>query len=171
VSWLALPTRVHDALLELRYLASHAGPVRAGDLAREVKIPAAQAAKLLYLLTWAGLVRSRRGSNGGFWLERSAETIRVRDVLEFFHPPGAHPARAPDPVCRVWNDTIALSRRAFERLTIAALVADEKDANAPGHRARIGASRGAAGGRSRRRLGGRTHRRPAARKAERGALK
>ncbi len=126
MNWLALPTRVHYALLGLCYLAGHAGPVRARELAREVKIPAAQAAKLLYLLTWAGLVRSRRGLNGGFWLDRSPDSIRVRDVLEFFHPPGAHSGKASDPIWRAWNDTIALSRREFERLTIADLVARGK---------------------------------------------
>jgi Rrf2 family transcriptional regulator, iron-sulfur cluster assembly transcription factor len=125
-SWLALPTRVHYALQGLCYLACHAGPVHARDLARDEKIPAAQAAKLLYLLTWAGLVRSRRGSRGGFWLERPPESIRVREVLEFFHPPAARAGKAPDSIFRVWNDTVALSRRSFERLTIADLVAKNK---------------------------------------------
>jgi Rrf2 family transcriptional regulator, iron-sulfur cluster assembly transcription factor len=124
--WLVLPTRVHYALQGLCHLARHPGPVRARELAREEKIPAAQAAKLLYLLTWGGFVRSRRGLNGGFWLERPPESIRVREVIAFFHPPANRSAKSRDAVCRVWNDTVAVSRSAFEQLTIADLVSKNK---------------------------------------------
>jgi len=100
--------------------------VRARELARKEKIPAAQAAKLLYLLTWGGFVRSRRGINGGFWLERRPESIRVGEVVEFFHPPARRSGKSNDAVHRVWTDTVALSRRAFEQLTIADLVFKNK---------------------------------------------
>ncbi|MFQ5928049.1 MAG: Rrf2 family transcriptional regulator, partial [Terriglobia bacterium] len=59
----------------------------ARELARCAEIPPAQAAKILYLLTWAGFVSSRRGFKGGFWLRVPARHIRVKDVMEFFHPP------------------------------------------------------------------------------------
>jgi Rrf2 family protein len=124
--WLVLPTRVHYALQGLCYLARHPGPVRARELARDEKIPAAQAAKLLYLLTWGGFVRSRRGSNGGFWLERPAESIRVREVIAFFHPPAGRSGKSRDAVIRVWNDAVALGRSAFEQLTIAELISKNK---------------------------------------------
>jgi DNA-binding IscR family transcriptional regulator len=43
-------------------------------------------------MTWAGFVKSRRGSNGGYWLLKPAAHIRVTDVVAFL----SHPIQAEE---------------------------------------------------------------------------
>ncbi|MFQ5926384.1 MAG: RrF2 family transcriptional regulator [Terriglobia bacterium] len=125
--WLRLPKRVHYALKSLCWLARAEKPVRAHELAHRLTIPPAEAAKVLYLLTWAGFVSSRRGSKGGFWLRLPAHNIRVEDVIAFFHPPADHGGKdSNDPVLQVWQDTAAPSHRAFAQLTLADLLEERK---------------------------------------------
>lgn len=130
MAWPHLPKRVHYALKGLCCLAQAEGPVRAHELARRAGIPPAQAAKILYLLTWGGFVSSRRGSSGGFWLRLPAHSIRVRDVMAFFHPPAHYGGReSNDPVLQVWQETAASSHRTFEQLTLADLTGQGKVAH------------------------------------------
>ena len=123
-----LSKRVHDALKGLCCLARAHRPVRAHEVAQCAGIPPAQAAKMLYLLTWKGFLGSRRGSKGGFWLRVPADRIRVRDVVEFFHPPVDRRVDRRDPVLRVWRETAGSSHQAFEQLTLADLLAGGKAA-------------------------------------------
>lgn len=123
--WSHLPVRVHYALKSLCCLARAQGPVRAHELAECAGIPPAQAAKILYLLTWGGFVCSRRGSKGGFWLRRPPHRIRVRDVMEFFHPPASRRGKdSDDPILQAWQETAASSQQSFEQLTLAELVGE-----------------------------------------------
>lgn len=52
------------------------------DVSREERIPKSFAAKIFQSLVRAGLVRSNRGSGGGFTLARSPEQITVLEVIE-----------------------------------------------------------------------------------------
>lgn len=54
----------------------------ARTIAREENIALDYAEQLLLSLRTAGFVRSRRGSRGGFALQRPAEKIRMADLLE-----------------------------------------------------------------------------------------
>ena len=120
--WPALPKRVEYAFKVLMCLAQfHGTAVRAPQVARCVHIPPSQAAKTLYFLTWAGLVRSRRGQKGGFWLAQPPERIRMKRVVKFFEPPGNNKA-ADDPLLRAWTTTTGGHDRAWENLTLADLV-------------------------------------------------
>ena len=122
--WPALPKRVQYALQALTCLARAQSPVRAHELAECAGIPPTQAAKILYLLTWGGFVSSRRGSQGGFWLRIPADSIRVRDVTEFFHPPrDGKDKPSDDPILQLWHELAASSYRTFEELTLAELMA------------------------------------------------
>lgn len=126
MTWPLLSKRVLYALKVLSCLASAQGPTRARELARCTGIPPAEAAKILYLLTWRGLVSSRRGSKGGFWLRVPSHRIRVRDVMEFFHPPVDHRRKdANDPILQIWDESAAPGRQTFEQLTIAELMKEE----------------------------------------------
>lgn len=116
-----LPKRVHSALKILIGLADAQGPRRSRELSARAGIPASEAAKILYILTWRGLVSSRRGSTGGFWLRVPPDRIRVRDVLEFLCAPAERGTKGGDPVLEAWRQTVERSGRAFERLTLAAL--------------------------------------------------
>ena len=121
--WPELPKRLHHSLRILCCLAQCPGPRRARELSRCTGVPPAETAKLLYLLAWGGFVDSRRGSKGGFWLRRPPNRIRIRELIDFFHRPEARSHNAGrDPVTRAWRQATALSKRSFERRTVADLV-------------------------------------------------
>ncbi len=54
------------------------------DLARHTGVPGRYLAKLLTTLHNAGIVGTARGSNGGYWLARSADSIRIQEVVALF---------------------------------------------------------------------------------------
>lgn len=60
----------------------------------------------------------------------SLPRICVRDVLEFFHPPLTRTRKdSDDAILRVWRETAAPTRRAFEGLTLADLIAERSPAS------------------------------------------
>lgn len=82
-------------------------------------VPRAEAAKVLQLLVWAGLVESRRGNKGGFWLRKAPEEIFVADVLKFFSPPGEDTSRTP--ILTTLHELSQCCTTAFAQLSIAEL--------------------------------------------------
>ena len=50
-------------------------------MAAESRIPQPMASKILKVLARAGLLGSHRGAKGGYGLARSAEAIRVAEVI------------------------------------------------------------------------------------------
>jgi len=82
----ALANQVRESLQTLSCPAETRKTMLARDIASHANLPPAQTAKLLQLLTWAGFVKSRRGSKGGFWLAMPPKCIRVKDVISFFEP-------------------------------------------------------------------------------------
>ncbi len=67
------------------------------DIARVQQIPSEFIAKILQALVRAGLLRSTRGSGGGFSLARSTEAINLLEVVEAIDGPLSLIACAPDP--------------------------------------------------------------------------
>ena len=55
--------------------------VSAQQLAEQVRLEVPTVSKLLKLLAHAGLVESRRGVNGGYFLARPAQEISVADIV------------------------------------------------------------------------------------------
>jgi Rrf2 family protein len=88
---------------------------------------------ILHDLRRAGLVESRRGSDGGFRLARSPQQIAVADVIEAIEGPllsvrGESPEElrydgAAEPLREVWLALRASVRSVVESVTIADLVA------------------------------------------------
>jgi Rrf2 family transcriptional regulator, iron-sulfur cluster assembly transcription factor len=79
-----LTTRGHysvKALLDLS-LQKNYGPASVAEIAQRQSLPAPYLEKLLMELRKAGLVRSVRGSQGGYQLARSPAQISVGQVLE-----------------------------------------------------------------------------------------
>lgn len=56
------------------------------ELAEQTRVPAGYLAKVLQTLRRAGLVRSTRGTKGGFVLARPIETMSLYDVLQVIDP-------------------------------------------------------------------------------------
>jgi Rrf2 family transcriptional regulator, iron-sulfur cluster assembly transcription factor len=54
------------------------------DLARHTGVPSRYLAKILTTLHNAGIVGTARGSNGGYWLARPADSIRIQDIVVLF---------------------------------------------------------------------------------------
>ena len=73
------------ALLAVFDLASHPPnePVRIADIAKRQKIPQKFLELILASLKQGGFVESRRGAEGGYLLARSADSIKVGELLRF----------------------------------------------------------------------------------------
>jgi Rrf2 family protein len=69
---------------------SDGGPVKGDRIAREQQIPVKYLENILSELRQAGIVRSQRGADGGYWLARPAEEITVADVIRAVEGPLAH---------------------------------------------------------------------------------
>ena len=74
------------AIRALIYLALREGegPVLASVIAQEEDIPPSFMGKVLGKLALAGMVDSMRGPNGGYWLVRAPEEIRMAHIAELF---------------------------------------------------------------------------------------
>ena len=80
-----LSTTSQYALRALCYLARQSGTTVLGrDLARSVEIPANYLSKVLLALRNAGLVKTTRGSGGGYRLRKPADETYLIDVVELF---------------------------------------------------------------------------------------
>ncbi len=72
-------------LLELA--AAGEGPAKAESLARAQAIPHKFLEAVLADLRRGGLVRSRRGPEGGYWLARPADEISIADIIRTVEGP------------------------------------------------------------------------------------
>jgi Rrf2 family protein len=61
--------------------AADQGPVKGDRIASDQDIPLRFLENILLDMRQAGLVRSQRGPEGGYWLARAAEDISVADVI------------------------------------------------------------------------------------------
>lgn len=115
-----LPPRIYESLKTLCCLAAANRPLQAHEIALAASLPPAQTAKILQQMAWAGFVESRRGTNGGFWLQKPAKSIRVTEVADFFSRP-AQVHRQEDPVVQALARATEKCRKEFARITIADL--------------------------------------------------
>jgi Rrf2 family protein len=80
---LRLTKKADYGLMALKYLAEHQdqAALSAKDIAEAYHIPPQLLAKILQRLAKVGLVRSTAGMNGGYALERNADSITVFEVI------------------------------------------------------------------------------------------
>ena len=114
------------AVIELA--AAGPGHVTADQLARSQAIPGKFLEAILTQLRRAGLVRSQRGPEGGFWLARSAGEISLADVIRAIDGPllgvrGERPENlgytgAAEPLQSVWIALRANERAILEEVTL-----------------------------------------------------
>ena len=106
--------------------------VTAEQLARAQRIPGKFLEAILTQLRRAGLVRSQRGPDGGFWLARPADEISLADIIRAIDGPlvdvrGERPEKvgyssAAEPLQTVWIALRANERAILEEVTLAHLV-------------------------------------------------
>jgi Rrf2 family protein len=114
------------ALTELA--AGGGGPVKGERLAARQQIPAKFLEAILAQLRQAGLLHSRRGSDGGYWLARPAAEITLADIIRAADGPLARVrGQRPETVSyegsarrltEVWVAVRASLRRVLEVVTV-----------------------------------------------------
>jgi Rrf2 family protein len=111
--------------------AAGGGPIKGDALATAQSIPAKFLENILADLRHARLVRSQRGSDGGYWLAQPAEDITLADVIRAVEGPLAavrgeapedveYPGPAKD-LQDIWIAVRAAVRGVVEHVTLADL--------------------------------------------------
>ena len=105
------------------------GPVKGERIAQAQEIPLKFLENILGDLRQAGIVRSQRGVEGGYWLARSAEEISLAEVVRAVEGPianvrGVGPQEveysgAAAPLRDVWIAVRASLRSVLEEVTVA----------------------------------------------------
>ena len=113
--------------------AAGEGPTKGEAIAQAQAIPLKFLENILGDLRHAGIVRSQRGAEGGYWLARPADQITVADVIRAVEGPlasvrGGPPEEvaysgAAEPLARVWIAVRASLRSVVERVTLADVAA------------------------------------------------
>jgi Rrf2 family protein len=113
--------------------AAGSGPVKGERVAQAQEIPLKFLENILLDLKHAGLVQSQRGAEGGYWLSRPAEEIRLAEVIRAVEGPianvrGERPeqveyAGPAAPLRDVWIAVRASLRSVLETVTVADLAA------------------------------------------------
>jgi Rrf2 family protein len=111
------------------------GPVKGEVISSSQAIPLKFLENILGELRHAGLVRSQRGTEGGYWLARPAEEITLADVIRAVEGPlasvrGESPSQlefsgAAQPLAKLWVAVRANLRAVLESVTIAQVAQDE----------------------------------------------
>jgi Rrf2 family protein len=111
------------------------GHVTAEQVARAQQIPVKFLETILTQLRRAGLVRSQRGPDGGFWLARPANEITLADIIraidgQLLGVRGERPENigyigAAEPLQRVWIALRASERAILEEVTLDQIVSGE----------------------------------------------
>lgn len=132
--FMRLSARADYALRAAIELAAAEGThLTADQLAQAQRIPGKFLEAILTQLRRAGLVRSQRGPEGGFWLARDASEISLADIIRAIDGPlvgvrGERPERvdytgAAMPLQAVWIALRANERAILEEVTLAHIVA------------------------------------------------
>ncbi|MEA2250793.1 MAG: hypothetical protein QOI62_1081 [Solirubrobacteraceae bacterium] len=109
--------------------AADEGPTKGEALARAQDIPLKFLENILGDLRHAGIVRSQRGAEGGYWLARPASEVTVADVIRAVEGPlasvrGGRPEDvaydgAAESLAQVWIAVRASLRSVVEAVTLA----------------------------------------------------
>ena len=111
--------------------ADDGGPVKGEQLATRQDIPPKFLENILGDLRHAGLVRSQRGADGGYWLQRPAAEITLAEIVRAVEGPlatvrGQRPedvaySGAAEQLQRVWIAVRHNLREVVEQVTVADL--------------------------------------------------
>jgi Rrf2 family protein len=120
--------------------AEPGGPIKGEALAERQEIPPKFLENILADLRRAGLVRSQRGADGGYWLARPAAEVTVADVIRAVEGPLADVHGIPPETVEyggaathlqaVWVATRSALRAVLEEVTLADVVAGTLPASA-----------------------------------------
>jgi Rrf2 family protein len=110
-------------------------PVKGDLIAEAQRIPLRFLENILAELRHAGLVHSRRGADGGYWLQRAADDVTLAEIIRAVEGPLATVRGEPadelvftgqaKPLQQVWIALRANIREILESVTLADVVAGE----------------------------------------------
>jgi Rrf2 family nitric oxide-sensitive transcriptional repressor len=116
------------ALRAIVFIADHPDQAHTADaIAQGTKVPVGYLAKIMQILTKAGLVTSQRGLYGGFTLKREPRELTVYDVVQCIDP--IHrihscPLELEDhgsglcPLHRTLDNALAVIETQFKKMTV-----------------------------------------------------
>lgn len=123
------------AMTELAAAAATGKPVKGDRIATAQEIPIKFLENIMTDLRNAGLVRSQRGTEGGYWLARAADEINLAQVIRAVDGPLANVrghrseevvyTGTAEPLREVWIAVRASLRRVLESVTLADVAAGE----------------------------------------------
>ena len=109
------------------------GPTKGDAISRAQQIPLKFLENILADLRHAGIVRSQRGADGGYWLAKPAAEVTVADIIRAVEGPlasirGERPESiayegSAEPLQQVWIAVRAALRSVAEQVTLADLAA------------------------------------------------
>jgi Rrf2 family protein len=115
--------------------AAESPPVKGDSIAQAQEIPLKFLENILGELRHAGLVRSQRGTEGGYWLARPAGEISIADVIRAVEGPLAtvrgasaetlNYGGAAAPLGKLWVAVRANLRAVLETVTLADIARDD----------------------------------------------
>jgi Rrf2 family protein len=115
--------------------AAGEGPLKGERIAQAQAIPVKFLENIMVDLRHAGLVRSQRGAEGGYWLARPADEITLADVIRAVDGPLASVRGtrseelryqgSSEPLREVWIAVRASLRNVLESVTLAHVAAGE----------------------------------------------
>jgi Rrf2 family protein len=122
------------AAVELAH-AEQSSPRKMDDVAKAQDIPISFLENILTQLKSAGIVRSQRGPDGGYWLARPAAETTLADIIRAVDGPlvgvrGQRPEEvkyvgAAEPLAKVWIALRANLRAVLELVTVADIAGDD----------------------------------------------
>jgi Rrf2 family protein len=105
------------------------GPIKGDSIAQAQDIPLKFLENILSELRHAGIVRSQRGTEGGYWLARPADEVTVADIIRAVEGPLASVRGEPveelefsgsaEPLAKLWVAVRANLRAVLESVTLA----------------------------------------------------
>jgi Rrf2 family protein len=114
--------------------ASGSGPQKGERIAQAQDIPLKFLENILGELKHAGMVRSQRGTEGGYWLALPAEEITIADIIRAVEGPLAsvrgeapeslHYSGSAKPLETLWIAVRSNLREVLELVTVADVAAD-----------------------------------------------
>lgn len=113
--------RVDYGLRGLIVLAAASGLLKGDDIATRGVLPLKFLENVLGDLRRGGLLHSRRGSNGGYWLVRPPSDITVADVIRILTGRPENAGRCT-PLTEMWATLDAVVMHTATEITIADLV-------------------------------------------------
>lgn len=121
-----------QALLEIAVATSKGGRINAHEISELQKIPVKFLEKQLGLLKRAGIIKSERGSRGGYSLAKSSADIYVADVIRVIEGPlAAVSDKAPElakykgaaaNLTEIWIATRVALRNVLENISLQDIV-------------------------------------------------